>query len=95
MEQILFFVGNLPAQENLSWYLDAAKWLASSLIGAFITYYFTRQRDKRLDAKKEFNDLTAVSNSICFYLALQQSELTKLEMDIKARMEFLQKFRSG
>lgn len=95
MEQILFFVGNLPAQENVSWYLDAIKWLASSLIGALITYYFTRQRDKGLDAKKEFNDLTAISNSICFYLALQQSELTKLSKDVKDRIDAFQKLCGG
>lgn len=61
-------------------------WLLSSIGGALITYCFTRCRDKKLDVKKERNELIATCNSICFSLALQLSELINLKKNINDRI---------
>lgn len=91
MQQFFFFINSFP--KSYPWYLNGLKWLLVALLGAFIgsfiSYEFTCWRDKKLDKKEKFNELNAVSNSVCFYLALQQSELTKLIMDIKKRIDIL------
>lgn len=65
----------------------------ASIIGSLITYYFTRRRDKKIDEKKEEDELNGISHAICFSLALQQSELTRLMMNIKNRKQLLDKIK--
>lgn len=75
------------------WFLKGATWLFSlviaSSIGSLVTYYFTRRRDNKIDEKKEKDELNGISHAICFSLALQQSELTRLIMNIKDRKQLL------
>ena len=57
-----------------------------AVIGSLITHFFNRRRDKKIDDKKEKDELFGIGNLVCFLLALQQSELVKLKKDIEARI---------
>lgn len=75
------------------WFLTGLGWLASSAGGSLITYLFTRRRDAAFDKKNERNKLVATCNSVCFYLAMQISELGGLFKDLEHRVEQLQKIK--
>lgn len=76
-----------------NWFLTGLGWFASSAGGSFITYLFTRQRDAAFDKKNKRNKLVATCNSVCFYLAMQISELGGLSKDLENRVTQLQKVK--
>lgn len=73
-----------------NWFLIGLGWFASSAGGSLITHFFTRQRDEAKDKKADRTKLVATCNSVCFYLAMQLSELGGLSKDIEYRSLQLQ-----
>jgi len=79
----------------LNWFLTGFGWFASSAVGGFATYLYTRHHEEAKDRKKSRNKLTATCHSVCFCLAMQQSELGGLLKDIEYRIVQLKDVESG
>jgi hypothetical protein len=77
------------------WFLTGLGWFLSAAGGSSITHLFTRWRDKKVDQTKEKDELTGIGNAICFYLALQQSELINLKKNIEDRKTLLEKQKNN
>lgn len=78
-----------------NWFLAGLSWFGSSAGGSLIAYFFYRRRDAAFDKKNERNKLVATCNSVCFYLAMQISELGSLSKDIEYRISQLQKIKDA
>ncbi len=77
------------------WFLSGLSWLLSSVVGGLITYLFMKHRDESTERKKIRNELVATSQLVCFYLAMQQSELGGLLKNIEYRQSQLNNIKAN
>lgn len=77
------------------WFLTGLGWFTASAVGGFATYLYTQHHDKVKEQKEARNKLNATCHSVCFYLAMQQSELGGLLKDVKYRIKQLENINNN